>query len=791
MTGRKLSDPGEGPRPKKSKTETEIETDEAQNQSKTKAASSCARWCEIKPDGTFSLDETKIKSSLSQEELENVNRMHDVLQGRVLSGQICPLIFDTSLPDAPETVRLRTLSFFSELLEDLQGVSKYQALTPGQRKIIAVGIRDLYIAEAAGMLQQPEKVILQGMIGLIDEDLGVRQLGGLNISYYPSNEFSITKFVENLDEKIGKQASELYAQIIPTPKLFAVFVNPADLSYHNFENIIHLDSWFESNMSSVRPEQALSLKNGKQTTPDREVFTCDLQGDLLTPLKVLSELDLYVPPLNKTTRGGDRFIFHSSILSQVLTEALQSSDILDKLSGGQLKSSFEFVNYVFRCNRFNTDDSHFQSHLDTPYYDSSRSQISKYTMLINLTTGHNDPALRIEDVLFHEVQEFTCTIFDQKYEHEGWPFSDGQKVFIRTELVFRDGQLEHKNEIAGLFAEACYMSWQSIFDQGLSSYANECFERANSLHWALPRAATRSPVYLSKEFQGLRFLTNGYNYWFLKSEGVTLKECALVAVLDYFNCKIGQKPFQSLVSSTKIERRFEGTEEIWPLLTTAAKVKGKTGIRHLKKTDVESLIKTGPGKPLEWQLEDWDGEPEELEEFPEDGDGCCPMHSFPMFNPWKNNEIMDAYEACCDYSLKKLFGAPLLILDQEIVINGENIKVVNDKVFFLRSKDGKPLPRINFAACWNDDTLPSEYVLVGEEIEAPDIIVPPLTFHEFTEGYQFSLDFFRNDWMVKADEQTIPLPDVSERPEPDGEFRIRVDDPSEKMQQLFDHPFGE
>lgn len=716
--------------------------------------------------------------------------MRDVIQGGVLSARVCPLIFETCIPAAPETVRFRTLSFFSELLDGPDGVSKYRSLTPHQRKVIAVGTRDLYIAEATGLLQQPDKDILQGMVDLIDHDVGVTQLGGLNVSFCPSKEFSITKFIEDLDEKMGRQTSELHAQIMPAPKLFLVFVKPADLSYHNFENIVHLDSWFESNMSSVRPDQAMSLANETQAMSGREIFTCDLQGDMLTPLKALSELDLYVPPLNKTTRGGERFIFHSSILSKVLTEALQSSHVLDKLSGGQLRSSFEFVNYVFRCNRFNTDDSHFKSHLDTPYYDSSQSQISKYTMLINLTSGHSDSALRIEDVSFNDVEEFTCVIFDQKYEHEGWPFLDGPKVFIRTELVFKDDALEHNSEIAGLFAEACYMSWQSMFDQDLSSYANECFERANSLHWALEKAATRPPLYLSKQFQGLRFLTNGYNYWFVKDSGVTLRECALVAVLDCFNCKIGQQSFQSLVASTTLETRFESPDDIWQVLATS-EVKRNPTIRHLKKSDVESLIKTGPSKPLEWQLEDWDGEPEELEEFEEDGEGCCPIHSFPMFNPWKNNEVMDAYDACCEYSREKLYGAQLLILDQEIVINEASIKVVKDKVFFLRSKAGRQIPRINFAACWAEDTLPSEFVLVGEEIEAPGIIVPPLTYHEYDQGYQLSLDFFRNDWMVRIDEQTIPLPDVSERLEPDSEFRIRVDDPSEKMQQLFDYPFGE
>ena len=177
-------------------------TGEAQNHSRTKPVDSCARWCAIKPDGSFSWDETNIKSSLSQEELGNVDWMRDVIQGRVLGAQICPLIFDTSQLDAPDTVRFRTLSFFSELLEDSEGTSRYKALTPDQRQIIAVGTRDLYIAEAAGLLQQPEKVILQGMVDLVDQDLGVTRLGGLNISFYPSKEFSITKFIENLDERI-------------------------------------------------------------------------------------------------------------------------------------------------------------------------------------------------------------------------------------------------------------------------------------------------------------------------------------------------------------------------------------------------------------------------------------------------------------------------------------------------------------------------------------------------------------------------------------------------------------
>jgi hypothetical protein len=106
----------------------------------------------------------------------------------------------------------------------------------------------------------------------------------------------------------------------------------------------------------------------------------------------------------------------------------------------------------------------FASHLDTPYYDSAWSQVSKYTLLIYLAGGHNEPALRMGDVELNEIEEITCVIFDQSYEHEGRPFIEGDKIFIRSELVFKDKQLDHNSQIASLFSEACCMTGQSVLD---------------------------------------------------------------------------------------------------------------------------------------------------------------------------------------------------------------------------------------------------------------------------------------------------------------------------------------
>ncbi|KAF7554985.1 hypothetical protein G7Z17_g2521 [Cylindrodendrum hubeiense] len=596
------------------------------------------------------------------------------------------------------------------------------------------------------------------------------------------------KLIEDLDDKLGTHQTEFYAQFMNTPKLFAVFVNPADLSYHNFENIVPLDTWFESALSKQHTsELEVSLTDPNQLQSDLEVFTCKLQGAAGALLKDLSSLDLYVAPLNKGTRGGDRFIFHSALLSKALTSALQSSKVLDKLAGGRLRSSFEFINYIFRCNRFEPEDSNFHSHLDTPYYDSARSHVSKYTLLIYLTGGQNDSVLRVKDVALKEVQEMTCVIFDQKYEHEGQPFLDGRKAFIRTELVFKDDQLDHNDKVAALFSEACYMTGQSVFDQNLATYAHECFERANSLHWGVEQAATQPPVYFLKRFQEMHFLTNGYNYWFPRNSRIDAKDCALVALLDYCNCKIGQQPFRSLVSSTKIEERFASMDDIWSFLSSDTP-QTPQGLRRFKESDVESLIKKESDRPFVGQFEDWDGEPEDIEHFEKDGGGCCPMHSFPMFNPWKSVNVMEAYDLCCDYTRKSLFEAPLLLFNQEIVINDANIELIGDKIFILRKRDGRPIPRINFAACWGDEPSPPEFVAVGEEIAAPDLLIPPITLNESPQGYKLGLDFFRNDWMVKVDDNhSIPVPDLLERPEDEAMFSSRVPEATEGMEKIFDY----
>ena len=501
----------------------------------------------------------------------------------------------------------------------------------------------------------------------------------------------------------------------------------------------------------------MSLTEVQKVKPGREVFTCSLNGPSCSLLEDLSCLDLYAPPLNKATRGGERFIFHSTILSKALTRAVRSSGVLAKLAGGTLESSFEFVNYVFRCNKFAPGDAKFASHLDTPYYDRARSHVSKYTVILYLKSGQAQPLLRVGDVKFRQIDAMTCVIFDQSSKHEGKPFLDSEKIFIRSELVFTDELLSHDTRIASLFSEACYMTGHSIFDEDLALYAHECFERANSLHWAIERESDKPPIYLHKRFRGVHFLTNGYDYWFKQDAGMTAVDFGLIAVLDYFNCKIDGVPFRSLCRWNNVRRQPKNAEDIWDRQNGDYEPHAHV-IHRMTETRLETLVQKRPKVPFVHRpfLDEFEPDEEELEDTP-----CCPFHCYWTFDAWNDKDVRQEYKKSWKYTRSRLLHAPLLIFNKELVINESSIKVVGDKLFFRRDGDSEPLPSLNFAACWADAEC-SSMITVDQEISAPDLLLPPLTFHKYKRGYHLVLDFFRNDWMVKLDDsQTIPLPVIT------------------------------
>jgi len=129
------------------------------------------------------------------------------------------------------------------------------------------------------------------------------------------------------------------------------------------------------------------------------------------------------------------------------------------------------------------------------------------------------------------------------------------------------------------------------------------------------------------------------------------------------------------------------------------------------------------------------------------------------------------------------------VLNQELVINESNIKVVGDKMFFLQESYSKPLPPINFASCWNL-IEPSDFIDVDQKISAPQLLIPPIILQEFDQGYHLMLDFFRNDWMVQVDDEyTIPVPIITNKEMMyETPFLDSLPPPSFDMNELFENP---
>jgi hypothetical protein len=405
--------------------------------------------------------------------------------------------------------------------------------------------------------------------------------------------------------------------------------------------------------------------------------------------------------------------------------------------------------------------------LDTPYYDRARNHVSKYTMLVYLSAGRNEPLLRVQDVDVNTVEEMTCIVFDQKYEHEGRPFVEGNKIFFRTELIFKDATLRHDEKISQLFSTACYMTGQSLLDKELAAYAHTCFERANSLHWSLNRDSSSS-ILLLKKFQGLDFMTNGYNYWFPKRENMSIKDYAATAVLDYFNCKVGTQPFRALSKSTTVKEHFTSSADVWTYLAKQPPDKA-TSFRRLQKADLDSLPKKAPDGPFVGLLDEYEYDLDHLKETDLENP-CCLMHTYPLFNPWKSKDVMEIYDKCCNYTLGKIRCAPIIMLGSEVLLNDDNIQVVGDKIHILQDVSRDPPPPLNFAACWCDAPMPEAFITLDKEIPAPRLLVPPILFHEFEQGFELTVDFFRNSWMVSVDGgRTVPVPVVTVRPVDEGD----------------------
>ena len=586
---------------------------------------------------------------------------------------------------------------------------------------LGLSLRDRFFALCSASASEDDKRRFRALVDATSA-APTLELDGLALSHHPSARFKSLRFVEA--ERLDASVRSLFARpSTQLPELAAVFVDPEEFSYRTFENIVPLDRWFDG----VALELALSKREplGAARTPSGYVFSLHAREQARRALAELDALGLYVAPQNPESRGGQRFIFHAASLSRALGEAVR--DALPK----RWQKGFSHVNPVFRCNRFEPGDGKFRRHVDTPYYDAARRHVSRYTMLIYLTGGEGRPALQIgDDITLERIEALTCVVFRQDLEHEGSAYLDGRKVFLRTELIFEDASVTHDAAIAQTFAKACYLTGESVFAPELARRTHELYDRAAAAHWGKVRAAESEPEpFLHKRYRDVEFVTNGYDYWFPKR--TPLQACAAIAVLDTLNCKLGGQAFRKLCSSEVVNESRPPSEWLPEFLATRAREGGESPFTPL---DLRMLFPP-------------------CEEV--DSAACCPFHAWQRWDATRGEETVDLYERAQKFAKRRIAGVPITMMGQEIFLDPDKFVIENGKIHLLSDQALAP---VNFAACWNDGSQPSNYLDVEVLVEAPHLLVPPILFVEHEHGHHLMLDMFRNSWMVRHSPRAVPVP---------------------------------
>jgi hypothetical protein len=727
------------------------------------------KWVE-----NFFIDCSKVRCYLTQDELVDKLWLSNVFKGNILTNKLYPLIFDEENKENERSlIQLETFlesNLASELIPSV---------------MIGVAIRDLFLAHSFGNLQEKSKesTILKKCLEKVENNdsfMTINDEQNIQMSFFPTKTFSVVRLVENKPAifETDSTINACFASVFDNEKMNHhrfVFLRPDQLSYHNFENIIRLDEWFKHKNCPDSFKITNVDCHYKQNFINFELKSCDILEELIN-------LDVFATsPVNTQQRGGKRCIFSSNALSNALSTTIKNNTkISNFIQNDHL--NFEFVNYVFRFNKFEPNDHKFSVHYDTPYYDARRKHVSRYTLIIYLTKGigHEDkePLILNNKCFFAEIDKFECFIFDQKLPHEGNPFVNSTKVFIRTELIFGLSEdfdksdfvkLKHSNEVAINFAIANYLVGHSLLDQSLEKFANEAYEIANKLHFSIihnsPKEKNLLMLVSHKQIPSFRFATNGYDYFFAFNCHQLeifqdVKVCAIFAIIDYFNCGFGSgQRFKQVSTSTIINpcandgKTYSFADEIFAEI--------KTSLLPCEKHDATepTLLKFNNFS----QVLDHFPILKRTDYVPEEQEVCCPFHDVDnIFQPKKSGYLIGCYEKDHKTMTKKLENSSFFILGDSVCVNNLEIVIQNDLIF-VNDRSGKKLKPINFASCWNVEI--SDYVQDKDiNLYVPDLLIPPIRFQKMPNGYHLMIDFWKNDWMIEIcnnDDELVSLPILS------------------------------
>lgn len=645
----------------------------------------------------------------------------NAIHGEIVTSKLFPLIWN-------DNRRLRSIQYLQNLTsEHVQRM----LLANEEEQVLQIGasLRDLTYLHSQGVVATDDQ---EQIIQTASEALGFCLLGSceakgvLVVTPWPTESHRVlrwipaTNFGDALSEELFLQNKE---------HLTMAFCSPDDLSYHNIENIIPMDSMF-ANM----PPLSVSTSQELTGTPGKEILKFQLAPN--DSLLQLTKWSSFAPPFNSDQRGGERMIFRSETLAAKLNDAVQ-----DSLAAASTTSNlrYQFVNSVFRLNKFLPTDKGFDAHYDVPYYDSFHQQRSKYTLLLYLTPGQGSPsALRVSTQAFGGFEALEGVIFAQQHQHDGSPYMDGVKMFLRTELVCDVSREDEPfdEDIARMFNIACY---HSIFHQELHEYATDLFNHSVACRFE-PLARPSYKLHFRRANCN-PYVTNGHDYWFPLA--VDLQTCAVLAIMDYFNATYKLKKFRHVLDESHLIQDDLGHHDDRAIF---AYLWAKFGSAVFFSEDMVNDVGLGC-----------------FDDLPVPPPCSCPIlcegcgAKGCVCPAEQNEENVDLFNELCGPLRGILAEFSAAIFDGTIRINLEDMTWTDTAIYF---KSTGYQERVWFAAC--AVALQGWQEIIDNPVEevkkdARLFHLPPIKYREIEgEGYHLVVDMFQNGWVDRS-QLTFPV----------------------------------
>src|SRR3972149_7832021 len=150
--------------------------------------------------------------------------INNVLCGKIISSHIYPILFNDYNDHDVSLNKFRSIKFYNECTYGI-----FESLEDEEKSYFLIGLRDLFFANEAALLDK--------ITDYIDIIYNGFEYQGLNVSFYPTKYNKMIRIIEN---KMSFDDNNYFASLTNNTFLY-VFINPAELSFHNFDNILCLD----------------------------------------------------------------------------------------------------------------------------------------------------------------------------------------------------------------------------------------------------------------------------------------------------------------------------------------------------------------------------------------------------------------------------------------------------------------------------------------------------------------------------------------------------------------------